>query len=138
VTYRDVEELLAAARDGLRRLTPAQAAAEVKDGAVLVDIRPAWQREADGEIPGALIVERNHLEWRLHPGSGANLPVAIEGQRWIVYCTEGYTSSLAARSLLDLGLDACDLEGGIAAWREAGHQVVAGPSPIEQFVPVGA
>ncbi|WP_300678401.1 rhodanese-like domain-containing protein [Nocardioides sp.] len=133
--YASVDELLATAREGLTRLRPAEAAAAVADGALLVDIRPAWQRESDGEIPGALIVERNHLEWRLHPGSGASLPVAVEGQRWILYCTEGYTSSLAARSLLDLGLHAADLEGGIEAWRSAGFAVRPGPTPIEQVVP---
>lgn len=135
MTHAGVDDLLAAARRGLTRLAPASARDAVAEGALLVDIRPAWQREQDGEIPGALVVERNHLEWRLHPTSGASLPSATAEQRWIVYCTEGYTSSLAARSLLDIGLDASDLDGGIVAWRAAGLPVRLGVTPIEQFVP---
>jgi len=87
-----------------------------------VDIRPASQRGHTGIIPGALVVERNVLEWRFDPASAARLPVA---DRYdlpvIVYCEEGYTSSLAAAALQDLGLSrATDLAGGIAAWRAAG------------------
>ena len=103
-----------------------EAHARVTDGAVIVDIRPAWQRLADGEIPGSVVVERNHLEWRLHPASGAALPLAHDGQEWIVVCTEGYTSSLAAASLRSLGLDATDIVGGIHGWRAAGLRVVPG------------
>jgi len=133
-TYASVDELLASARDGLERLDPLEARARVIAGAVIVDIRPAWQREADGEIPGSLIVERNHLEWRLHPRSGANLSIAVEGQAWIVVCTEGYTSSLAAAVLTSLGIPASDIVGGIHAWRDAGLPVVAGPTAVEQRV----
>ncbi|UDY24453.1 rhodanese-like domain-containing protein [Nocardioides sp. Kera G14] len=132
--HASVDAMLATARQGLTRLSPQQAADAVAAGALIVDIRPAWQREADEEIPGSLIVERNHLEWRLHPGSGASLPQARPGQQWIVVCTEGYTSSLAARSLLDLGLDAADIDGGIVAWKAAGLPVCTGPSAIESIV----
>jgi rhodanese-related sulfurtransferase len=93
-----------------------------------------WQRAHEGEIPGALIVERNHLEWRLHPRSGARLVWAAAAQRWIVVCSEGYTSSLAAAALVSLGVPATDLVGGIHAWIAAGFPVVRGPSPIEQIV----
>lgn len=130
MTYASVDDLLAAARSSLERLDPHQAYDRVAGGALLVDIRPGWQRESDGEIPGSVIVERNHLEWRLHPASGASLPQASDGQEWIVVCTEGYTSSLAASSLVSLGLQASDLVGGIHAWRAAGLPVVAGPSPV--------
>jgi rhodanese-related sulfurtransferase len=132
--YGSVDELLAAARAGIERLDPLAARDRVDDGALIVDIRPAWQREADGEIPGSVIVERNHLEWRLHPASGANLPLATEGQEWIVVCTEGYTSSLAASALVSLGLPAGDIVGGIHAWRAAGLPVVPGATPVEQRV----
>jgi rhodanese-related sulfurtransferase len=89
---------------------------------VLVDIRPAWQRQADGEIPGSWVIERNHLEWRLDPASDARLPwVSGYDHRVIVFCQEGYTSSLAAAALLDLGLSrSTDLVGGYRAWAEAG------------------
>ena len=136
VTYASVDELLASARRGLERLSPLTARDRVAAGAVIVDIRPAWQRELDGEIPGSLIVERNHLEWRLHPRSDASLPVAVPGQEWIVVCTEGYTSSLAAAALVSLGLLASDIVGGLHAWRGVGLPVVAGPTPVEHRVPV--
>ena len=133
-SFGSVEELLAAARAGLRRLQPAEAAAAVAAGARLVDIRPAWQRAAEGEIPGALVLERNHLEWRLHPDSASRVPAAVPGQRWIVYCAAGYTSSLAAAALRSLGIDATDLIGGLEAWRAAGLPVRAGLTRTGQVV----
>ena len=123
-TFGSVDALVEDARKGLRRLSPAEAQARVEAGAVLVDIRPEWQRVEDGVIPDSLIIERNHLEWRLHPRSGASLPEAHADREWIVYCTEGYASSLAAASLRSLGLDATDLAGGIVAWRNAGLPIV--------------
>src|ERR1700761_8606598 len=107
--FASVDELLDAARAGLIRVSVDEAAAEVRGGAILVDIRPQAQRRAEGEIPGSLIIERNHLEWRLDPGSSAHVPGARPGQRWIVVCSEGYTSSLAAHALRTLGVDATDL-----------------------------
>jgi rhodanese-related sulfurtransferase len=117
-----IADLLAAARARLDRLDPLAAAAELRQGAVLVDIRPAAQRAEFGEFPGAIVIERNVLEWRLDPRSDARLPFA---DRYdlpvIVACQEGYTSSLAAAALQDLGLHrATDLAGGFAAWRAAG------------------
>jgi len=120
-----IDEILAAARARLRRLGPHEVRAATARGAILVDIRPAAQRAEFGAIPGALIIERNVLEWRLDPRSDARLPVA---DRYdldvIVTCQEGYTSSLAAASLQDLGLSrATDLAGGFAAWEAAGLPV---------------
>src|SRR4051812_46028178 len=126
--------MLAAARAELTRLRPEEAALAVRDGAQLVDIRPEWQRRADGEIPGAVVIERNHLEWRVHPTSDARLPLADTCDRWVVYCTEGYTSSLAAASLVALGLEATDVIGGIHGWRETGLPTTPGPTPIDQVV----
>ena len=119
---RGIEEILADARGRLRRLTPDEAFRERAEGAVLIDIRPAGQRAGDGEIPGSAIVERNHLEWRLDPGCDARLPwVTGYEHRIIVFCEEGYTSSLAAAALHDLGLcRATDLIGGFRAWSAAG------------------
>jgi rhodanese-related sulfurtransferase len=119
---RTIDEVLAEARARLRRLEPAEAAARAADGAVLVDTRPAFQREADGEVPGALLVERNHLEWRFDPASDARLPEATGYDvEVIVLCNEGYSSSLAADSLRSLGLHrATDVVGGYQAWRAAG------------------
>ena len=132
--YRTVEELLATARAGLRRLDPAQACTQVAAGARLVDIRPAWQRAAEGEIPGALILERNHLEWRLHPGSATRVAAATPGQRWIVVCSEGYTSSLAAAALRSIGVDATDLIGGLRQWLADGLPVLPGLTRVGQVV----
>ncbi len=132
--HASVDALLEAARSRIERLAPGEARRRVDEGALIVDIRPAWQRAHDGEVPGSLVVERNHLEWRLHPGSGASLPQASADQHWIVLCTEGYTSSLAAASLRSLGIDAADVVGGIHGWREAGLPVVPGPSRVETVV----
>jgi rhodanese-related sulfurtransferase len=134
MTYGSVDQMLEEARSGLVRLDPEAAAGAVADGAVIVDIRPEWQRREVGEIPGSLVVERNHLEWRLHPGSDARLPQADTTRRWVVACSEGYASSFAARSLVELGLDAADLAGGVLAWRDAGLPLVAGPTPVEHVV----
>jgi rhodanese-related sulfurtransferase len=114
-----VQDLLAAARARLDRPDPRRAAEMVQRGAILVDTRPAWQREQEGELPGALLIERNHLEWRLDPTSDARIPQAADHDvTWIVVCSEGYASSLAAASLQDLGLgNATDLAGGYQAWK---------------------
>lgn len=132
--FATVEDLLANARSALDRLNPARAAAALDAGALLVDIRPAAQRAAEGEIPGALVIERNHLEWRLHPGSAARVAAAVPGQQWIVVCSEGYTSSLAAYALQSIGVPATDVVGGFLAWAAAGLPTAAGPTPVGQFV----
>jgi rhodanese-related sulfurtransferase len=117
-----VDDLLARARVRLRRLEPEEAAAAASRGALLVDIRPALQRSDEGELPGALVIERNHLEWRLDPASDARIPEAVDHDvEIVVVCSEGYSSSLAAASLQDLGLHrATDLIGGFRAWKDAG------------------
>ena len=117
-----VDDLLTAARARLDRPDPRRAAELVAAGGHLVDIRPGWQREQEGELPGALLIERNHIEWRLDPTSDARIPEAVDHDvTWIVVCSEGYSSSLAAASLQDLGLrNATDLDGGFRAWKEAG------------------
>ncbi|MFI7539797.1 rhodanese-like domain-containing protein [Actinoplanes sp. NPDC049599] len=118
---RSINELLAGARARLHRLDPHETHRRVAGGAVLVDIRPAAQRAEHGEIPGALIIERNVLEWRLDPRSDARLAFTRYDLDVIVTCQEGYTSSLAAAALQDLGLlRATDLDGGFKAWQAAG------------------
>ncbi len=126
---RPVGEILAQARGRLKRLGPEQAYDAMRAGALLVDIRPQAQRAAEGELPGALVVERNVLEWRLDPASDARLPEAGDYRRpVIVVCSEGYASSLAAASLQDLGLvNATDIAGGFRAWAGSGLPVTPGP-----------
>ena len=114
-----VEVLLERARASLDRVQPERLAAEVADGAVVIDIRPVDQRSRDGELPGAVIIDRNVLEWRLDPTSPHRATMEIGHQtRLIVVCNEGYSSSLAAATLRELGLArATDLIGGYQAWR---------------------
>ncbi|MBH1938693.1 sulfurtransferase [Streptomyces sp. AV19] len=120
-----VEELLATARAELARLAPAEAAGAQAEGGLLVDIRYAALRERDGTIPGALVVERNELEWRLDPACPHHAEEATgHDLRVVVICDEGYASSLAAVSLRRLGLHrATDVVGGFQAWRAAGLPV---------------
>ena len=122
-----VELVLSAARAQLRRLSPDEAYdAMVKTEAILVDIRPEGQRAIEGGIAAALVVERNVLEWRFDPASNARLPAATDHDiQVIVFCSEGYTSSLAAIALKDLGLwRATDMIGGFEAWRAMGLPIV--------------
>ena len=115
-----IDQVLAAARARLQRLSPTEAyEAVTEQGAVLVDIRPEAQRANEGGIAGALIVERNVLEWRFDPVSSARLPIATNHDlQVIIFCSEGYTSSLAAAALQDLGLwRATDVVGGFHAWQ---------------------
>jgi rhodanese-related sulfurtransferase len=122
---RSIDEILGEARARLRRLAPGEAFQAMRAGALLADIRSQAQRAAQGLVPGALHVERNVLEWRFDPRSAARLPQAGYGLRVIVMCVEGYTSSLAAASLQDLGVTgATDLAGGFRAWERAGLPVV--------------
>lgn len=112
-----IDLLLAAARSGLDRVEPARLAAEVAAGALVIDTRPAEQRERDGALPGAIVVDRNVLEWRLDPTSAFHLPeVTSADQRIVIVCNDGYSSSLAAATLRQLGLSrATDLIGGYQA-----------------------
>jgi rhodanese-related sulfurtransferase/mannose-6-phosphate isomerase-like protein (cupin superfamily) len=123
----NIEQMLSAARTRLRRLSPDEAyEAVTKSEAILVDIRPAGQRAIEGSIAGALIVERNVLEWRFDPASSSRLPIATDhGLQVIVICSEGYASSLAAATLQGLGLwRATDMIGGFHAWSVAGLPIV--------------
>jgi rhodanese-related sulfurtransferase len=113
-----IDRLLAEARSGLDRVDPIHLSDELAAGALVVDIRPEASRRAEGELPGAIVVERIHLEWRLDPTSADRLPDATPDRRVIVMCDEGYASSLAAATLRDLGVKrATDLAGGYRAWR---------------------
>ena len=117
-----VEQLLAAARARLVRLTPEQAWAAMRDGAILVDIRSDNQRATDGVIPGARFVPRNVLEWRLDPACAHCDPsLARPDARVVLLCDEGYQSSLAAATAVSFGVTgATDVIGGFRAWRSAG------------------
>jgi rhodanese-related sulfurtransferase len=119
----NVDEMLSEARSGLRRLSPAQADAAARAGALLIDIRSEAQRERDGVIPGARFIARNVFEWRCDPACEWRDPeITAEPQRQlIVFCNEGYQSSLAAATLQRFGFAAAtDVIGGFQAWRAAG------------------
>jgi len=132
-----VDDLLIRARSGLHRLDPTSAFCAVRGGAILIDTRPEWQRRADGEIPGAIVIERNHLEWRCDPSCPSRVPEATGYDvAWIICCDEGYSSSLAAASLQGLGLhQATDLTGGFRSWRAAGLPVAAPGRPSRPWLP---
>ena len=113
-----IDALLAESRAGLDRVDPADLAAEIAAGALVVDTRPVEQRRRDGELPGAIVVDRNVLEWRLDPTCPHHLPeVSGADARIVLVCDEGFSSSLAAATLQRLGLRrATDLRGGFRAW----------------------
>ncbi|MGE2731465.1 rhodanese-like domain-containing protein [Mycolicibacterium vaccae] len=112
-----IDAILDSARARLTRLPAEQVPAALDRGALLVDIRPAAQRAAEGEVAEALVIERNVLEWRCDPTSDARLPQAVDDDvEWVILCSEGYTSSLAAAALQDLGLHrSTDVVGGYHA-----------------------
>jgi rhodanese-related sulfurtransferase len=117
-----IDEVVERARRRLLRVTPEQAAAELAEGVLMVDTRTDSQRAVQGEIPGAIVIDRTVLEWRLDPTSPSRIEQAKDHKvRVIVVCAEGYSSSLAAASLQDIGLvNATDVIGGFEAWITAG------------------
>ncbi len=117
-----IDKLLDAARTRLVRMHARDVPAAIRRGAILVDIRPQAQRAREGPVPTALVIERNVLEWRCDPTSDARIPQAVDDDvEWVVLCSQGYTSSLAAAALQDLGLHrATDVVGGYWALRETG------------------
>jgi rhodanese-related sulfurtransferase len=129
---RTIASVLEKARAGLSRLTPGEAHLAVSAGALLVDTRTPWQREAQGELPGAVVIDRTVLEWRLDPTSDARIPEAVDYDRLvIVVCRQGYSSSLAAAGLQSLGLwRATDVIGGVEAWLADGLPTFAGPADL--------
>ncbi|QNG17370.1 sulfurtransferase [Rhodococcus triatomae] len=117
-----IDQMLEEARSKYRRMYVFELQEAIARGAHVVDIRPQAQRDREGTLPGALAIERNVLEWRLDPASSARIALAVDHDvEWIVICSEGYTSSLAAAALQDLGLHrATDLVGGYQAIKSAG------------------
>ena len=129
-----VDRLVAQARERLHRLTPAQALAARERGALLVDTRTEAQRREQGEIPGAIVIDRTVLEWRLDPDSPWRVPELSGPEQWVVVlCRQGYSSSLAAASLQSLGLRrATDVIGGVEAWLAAGLPTHRGPADVRE------
>ncbi|MGP4018012.1 rhodanese-like domain-containing protein [Saccharopolyspora sp. 5N708] len=121
-----IEHLLAESRAKLTRVSPQEALALQRKGGLIIDIRPQSDRLADGEIPGALTVERIVLEWRLDPAGGHRLDGLHADRPVVLVCNEGYASSLAAAQAQELGLtQATDLAGGFRAWKAAGLPITA-------------
>jgi len=115
-----IDALLAQARDSLERMTPQEAFAAMSSGALLVDTRTEEQRRTAGDVPGALVIDRTVLEWRLDPTSADCIREASYDVKVIVLCRQGYSSSLAAATLRQLGIDATDVIGGMEAWQADG------------------
>jgi rhodanese-related sulfurtransferase len=125
-----IDDAVDAARSTLDRADPGEAQRLQSEGALIVDIRPHANRLAEGEIPGAIPIERIHLEWRLDPTSDWKIPQANADVPVIIVCNEGYASSLAAADLQRLGLPhATDLIGGYRAWRASGLPTTPGATP---------
>ncbi|MGC0363855.1 rhodanese-related sulfurtransferase [Rhodococcus sp. 27YEA15] len=135
-----IEDIAARSRAQLDRLTAHQALAELRGGALLVDIRQEHFRRSDGHIPGSLVLERNVLEWRLDPRSDFRIPLATDHDlRVVLICPHGSVSSIAAVSLQAIGLHrATDVVGGFVGWRAAGLPVVPQFTPTGLFVEPGA
>lgn len=114
-----IDDLVVRARRRIRRVGPQELDGLVRSGALVIDIRPIQQREIEGDLPGAIPVERNVFEWRMDPSSEYRLPqVRSHEQPIVVVCSEGFASSLAAAGLRDLGFErSCDLIGGYKAWK---------------------
>jgi rhodanese-related sulfurtransferase len=129
--------VLAAARARIGRYEPAEAARRAAAGSLLVDLRAQDDRERDGIIRGSVHVPRSVLEWRVDPGSGFANP-HLTGVELILVCNHGFSSSLAAASLCDLGRDdVADLVGGFGAWRDAGLETISAPPPAEGLPGMG-
>jgi rhodanese-related sulfurtransferase len=132
-----IDVLLENARRGIVRVQPADLASEMAGGALVVDTRPVDQRQRDGELPGALIIDRNVLEWRLDPTCPHHIPEADNANvRVVIVCNEGYSSSLAAATLRQLGLDrATDLVGGFQAWKQFTGQAADAQGSVTSETP---
>ena len=128
----EVDRLLESARSDLVRLTAQQAHDAAKGGALLIDTRTAAQRARQGEVPGAIVIDRTVLEWRLDPTCPHRITEAVPGRQVVVLCRQGYSSSLAAASLRSLGVDATDVIGGVEAWVVAGLPLGDGPADVRE------
>jgi rhodanese-related sulfurtransferase len=133
-TGSTVDDVLAEARKGVRRYSPRETSAASRRGALIVDTRTEVQRAETGELPGAIVIDRTVLEWRLDPTSAVRIPEATgHDVEIIVVCRQGYSSSLAAESLRRLGLHrATDMIGGVEAWMEAGLPLHQGPADVRR------
>lgn len=131
MTRLTIDQMLENARARLTRIYAFETPKAIDRGAILVDIRPQAQRAREGALPGALVIERNVLEWRLDPSSSARLALATDHEvEWIIVCSEGYTSSLAAAALQELGLHrSTDVIGGYQALKAAGLLAVGVRAP---------
>lgn len=129
-----IDEVLAASRAGVQRLSPEDTLTARRLGALVVDTRTEVQRREQGEFPGALVIDRTVLEWRLDPTSPYRIREATSDDlQIVVLCSQGYSSSLAAASLRAVGLGrATDLEGGVEAWVAAGLPLGAGPADVRR------
>lgn len=130
----DIDAVLHRARAGMRRLDPHETRAAVAAGALLIDTRTERQRATQGDLPGAIVIDRTVLEWRLDPRCASRIPEATGHDLLIVVvCRQGYSSSLAAASLRAIGLHrATDLAGGVEAWLAAGLPTTTAPADVRE------
>jgi rhodanese-related sulfurtransferase len=129
-----IDQVLGKARAGVRRMTPEETLAAGRRGALLIDTRTEVQRREQGELPGALVIDRTVLEWRLDRLSDARIPEAVDYDvEIVVICRQGYSSRLAADSLRSIGLwRATDMIGGVEAWQRSGLPLTSGPADVRR------
>ena len=134
VVHRGIDAVLAESRAGVARMSPAEVVAAQARGALVVDTRTEAQRRRQGELPGAVVIDRTVLEWRLDPTGDARIPEATSYDlEVVVVCRQGYSSSLAAASLRAVGLHrATDMAGGVEAWLAAGLPVSGAPADVRE------
>ena len=134
VASRGIDEVLAASRAGVQRLSPGEVVEAAARGALVVDTRTEAQRRRQGELPGALVIDRTVLEWRLDPRGDDRIPEAVSYDlEVVVVCRQGYSSSLAAASLRSIGLHrATDMVGGVEAWLAAGLPMSSAPADVRE------
>ena len=127
-----LDSLLAEAARRIERHSPAEALDAMRAGALLIDIRAGDDRERDGIVPGSLHIPRTVLEWRAAPGSRWRNPhIGGVERQVILLCDHGYSTVLAAATLVELGFTrAGDVVGGFAAWRDAG--LPTGRAPLRR------
>lgn len=124
---------LARARESLQRLTPREVLDALADGALVIDTRTDVERAEQGNLSGALVIDRTVLEWRLDPASPDRIPEADQDALIIVICRQGYSSSLAAAGLRAIGLHrATDMIGGVESWLEQRLPVTWQPADVRR------
>ena len=108
------EKITAEAKSKIREVTPQEAAAMQRGGAILIDVREG-EEFAREHAAGAVHLSRGVLELKIEQA------VPDDGAPIVCYCGGGSRSALAAESLQRMGYsNVASVVGGFKAWKEAG------------------